>query len=149
VRAALDTNVLAYAEGVNGAERKREALALLDGLPSSAIVLPAQTLGELFNVLTRKARRPATKARAAVLSWQDAYDVVDTTAAVLVSAADLASVHRLGIWDAVVVAAAAEAKCRLVLSEGLHDGFTWRGVTVVNPFNDVPHHLLAALTARG
>jgi predicted nucleic acid-binding protein len=145
VKAALDTNVLAYAEGVNGLDRKRQALALLNAVPSSAIILPAQTLGELFNVLIRKAKRSATRARAAVLSWQDAYSVVDTSAAVLVNATDLASAHRLGIWDAVVIAAAADAKCRLVLSEDLQDGFTWHGVTVVNPFRETPHHLLAAL----
>jgi predicted nucleic acid-binding protein len=32
-----------------------------------------------------------------------------------------------------------------VLSEDLQDGFTWHGVTVVNPFRETPHHLLAAL----
>ncbi|WP_205963481.1 PIN domain-containing protein [Roseicella aquatilis] len=29
---------------------------------------------------------------------------------------------------------AAEAECRLLLSEDIQDGFTWRGVTVRNPF---------------
>ncbi len=54
---------------------------------------------------------------------------------------------RLGIWDAVILSAAADARCRLLLSEDLQDGFTWRGVTVVNPFASSPHRLLAALLA--
>jgi len=29
---------------------------------------------------------------------------------------------------------AAENRCRLLLSEDFQNGFTWRGVTVVNPF---------------
>ena len=41
-------------------------------------------------------------------------------------------------------AVAADAGCRLLLSEDLQDGFTWRGVTVVDPFADKPHPLLAA-----
>ncbi len=145
MRVALDTNVLAYAEGANGAVMRDKALKLIQRLPPGTIVLPVQTLGELFNVLVRKAKRRPNRARAAVLSWRDAYAVIETSAAVIVSATDLASDHGLSIWDSVVLAAAAEAECRLLLSEDLQDGFTWRGVTVTNPFAPTPHPLLAAL----
>jgi len=50
----------------------------------------------------------------------------------MVAATDLAADRGLSIWDAVVLAASAEAECRLLLSEDLQTGFTWRGVTVVN-----------------
>lgn len=145
MRVALDTNVLAYAEGTNGATKKETALDLIRKLPPGSTVLPAQTLGELFNVLVRKARRSAASARTAVLSWRDAFPVVDTSAVVIASAADLATDHQLGIWDAVILAAAAEAECRLLLSEDLQEGFTWRGVTVTNPFLPHPHLLLNGL----
>jgi predicted nucleic acid-binding protein len=141
----LDTNVLAYAEGANGAAMRDKALALIQRLPQEAIVLPVQTLGELFNVLVRKAKRQPGRAQAAVQSWVDAYPVVETSAAVMISATDLASDHGLSIWDSVVLAAAAEAECRLLLSEDLQEGFTWRGVTVTNPFAPVRHPLLAPL----
>ena len=145
MRVALDTNVLAYAEGTNGAAKRDQALELIQRLPSASIVLPAQTLGELFNVLVRKARRRRAQARAAVLSWRDAYPVEETSASVVVRAMDLACDHGLGIWDSVVLAASAEAECRLLLSEDLQDGFTWRGVTVANPFAPALHPLLTAL----
>ena len=58
---------------------------------------------------------------------------------------DLACDHGLTIWDSVVLAASAEAECRLLLSEDLQEGFTWRGVTVTNPFAPTLHPLLAAL----
>jgi predicted nucleic acid-binding protein len=142
---ALDTNVLAYAEGTNGATMRDKALELIQRLPVGAVVLPVQTLGELFNVLVRKAKRRPARARAAVLSWRDAYPTVETSAAVMVNATDLASDHGLTIWDSVVLAASAEAECRLLLSEDLQEGFTWRGVTVTNPFAPTLHPLLAAL----
>jgi len=145
VRVALDTNILAYAEGTNGPAMKEAALDLIQKLPQDSTVLPAQTLGELFNVLVRKAKRPAASARTAILSWRDAFPVLDTSAAVIANAADLATDHQLGIWDAVVVAAAAEAECRLLLSEDLQEGFTWRGVTVTNPFSPHRHLLLNTL----
>jgi predicted nucleic acid-binding protein len=60
MKVALDTNVLAYAEGANGAAMRDRALEVIQRLPVGAVVLPVQTLGELFNVLVRKAkRRPA------------------------------------------------------------------------------------------
>jgi predicted nucleic acid-binding protein len=145
MRIALDTNVLAYAEGANGAIRRDQTLKLIQRLPPEAVVLPAQALGELFNVLVRKAKRRPTRAREAVLSWRDAYAVVDTSEAVIVNATDLASDHGLTIWDSVMLAGAAEAGCRLLLSEDFQDGFTWRGVTVANPYAATLHPVLTAL----
>jgi predicted nucleic acid-binding protein len=148
MRIALDTNVLAYAEGTNGAEVRDKALELIERLPPLAVVLPVQTLGELFNVLVRKAKRRAARARAAVLSWRDAFPTVDTSATVIVSATDLVCAHGFTIWDSVVVAASAEAECRLLLSEDLQEGFTWLGLTVTNPFAPALHPLLTALLTK-
>lgn len=149
MRAALDTNVLAYAEGVNGAAMKKTALQLLENLPHGAAVVPVQTLGELFNLLVKKAGRSAAKARTSILSWADAFPLIETSATVMLAAVDLANDHHLSIWDAVIFAGSAEAGCRLLLSEDLHEGFTWGGVTVVNPFAASKHELLAALLGQG
>lgn len=145
MRLALDTNILAYAEGVNGVPMKKAALQLLEKLPEGAALLPVQTLGELFNLLVRKAGRTAVQARAAMLAWRDAFPLIETSPAVILAAADLAADHQLGIWDAVILSAAAEAGCRLLLSEDLNPGFTWKGVTVANPFATTKNELLAAL----
>jgi len=134
VRVALDTNVLAYAEGVNGPERQVRARQVVQALADEERIIPVQALGELFTLLTRKARRSATEARAAVLAWQDACSTVDTSSAVLLDAMELARAHQLALWDSIMRAAAATAGCRTLLSEDMQDGFTWRGVTVRNPF---------------
>jgi predicted nucleic acid-binding protein len=145
VRVALDTNILAYAEGVNGARKREQALDLLQRLPDHAVIVPAQALGELFNVLVIKAKRSRPLARTAVLAWRDAYAVSDTSAIVMVNAVDLSTDHRMKVWDAVMLSVAAESDCRLLLSEDLQDGFTWRGVSVTNPFGSDRHALLDAL----
>lgn len=145
---ALDTNVLAYAEGVNDAVRQARALEVIAALPPGGAVVPVQVLGELFRVLTRKVKRPAVEARMAVLSWRDAMKVQDSSDQALVSAMDLAADHGLSIWDALIMAVAAEGRCRLLLSEDLQQGFTWRGVTVTNPFAEAPHPLLGTLLGR-
>ena len=145
MRVALDTNILAYAEGVNGAPMRKAALELVQRLPEGTTLLPVQTLGELFNLLVRKARRPPAKARKAILSWRDAFPLIETSAEVMLAAADLATDHQLSIWDSVILSAAAESGCRLLLSEDLQEGFTWKGVTVTNPFAPSKHELLTAL----
>ena len=145
MRVALDTNILAYAEGVNGAGMKVRALELVEKLPEGAALLPVQTLGELFNLLVRKAGRAPAKARTAMLSWKDSFPLIETSAEVMLAAADLATDHQLTIWDAVILSAAAEAGCRLLLSEDLQEGFTWKGVTVTNPFPTPRHELLVDL----
>jgi len=147
VKVGLDTNVLTYAEGLNGAAKKRTALELLKKLPEDAAVLPVQALGELYRVLVRRAGYARSKARAAILSWRDAFPVIETSDAVMLAATDLATSHQLSIWDAVIVSAAAEAGCRLLLSEDLENGFTWKGTTVTNPFLSPGHPLLEALLA--
>ncbi len=145
--AALDTKILAYAEGTNGAEMKAAALDLIQRLPPQATLVPAQVLAELCAVLVRKARRSRADARAAMLSWGDVFPIIDTTGDVLLAAADLATDHQLSIWDAIILAGAADARCRLLLSEDLQDGFTWGGVTVTNPFAENRHPMLAAFLA--
>ena len=144
MRVALDTNVLAYAEGVNGIATKKTVLELLDKIPQNLVVLPVQALGELFHLLVRKAGRSPAEARQAILGWRNAYALVETSPDVLLAALDL-TVRQFSIWDAVILCAAAEADCHLLLSEDMQDGFVWRGVTVVNPFAKPKHPQLEAL----
>jgi predicted nucleic acid-binding protein len=148
MRLALDTNVLAYAEGVNGAPKKKVALEIIEKLPPESTFLPVQVLGELFYVLVRKAGRSPERARAAILSWQDSFSLIETSPSILMAATDLAAQHGFRIWDSVIFAAAAASGCRVLLSEDLQDGFTWHGVTVANPFAAVKHELLAAILGK-
>lgn len=145
MRLALDTNVLAYAEGTNGAAMQKTAIEFIQKLSPDETFIPVQALGELFGLLVRKARRSADQARTAIVSWGDAFPLIETSVPVIFSAADLVKGHHLSIWDAVILSASAEAGCRLLLSEDMHEGFTWRGVTIANPFAETKHPLLAAL----
>ncbi|SFW26650.1 PIN domain-containing protein [Nitrosovibrio sp. Nv17] len=148
MKVALDTNILAYAEGVNGIGKRDLALELVRSLPQGAVIIPVQVLGELFNVLTRKAGRSRADAREVILEWRDAFSVIETTPEAMLAAADLATDHHFGIWDAVILSVASQAGCRLLLSEDLQDGFTWGGVTVVNPIASPGHALLGRLLGR-
>jgi predicted nucleic acid-binding protein len=142
---AIDTNILIYAEGINGAPKQDAARAILGRLVPESTLLPLQVLEELFNVLIGKGRRSRAAARRAVQEWGDTFPLIETSSSALLLAMDLAADHQLGWWDAVVLSAAADASCRLLLSEDLQDGFTCSGVTVTNPFAATHHPLLDAL----
>jgi predicted nucleic acid-binding protein len=142
---AIDTNVLAYAEGVNGASRRNAALDLIERLPPETTFVPVQVMGELFHVLVRKVKWQPEKARKSILDWRDAFGLIETSAAVLFAAAELSSHHDVGICDAVILSAASAADCRVLLSEDMQAGFTWSGVTIVNPFAETKHPLLLDL----
>ena len=145
INIAIDTNVLVYAEDVHGGWKRTAALDVLEAAPRETTLIPVQVLGELYRVLTGKARRSPSKTQAAVHAWGDSYPIIESTPSILMAALDLAVEHQLHIWDAMILAAAADAGCRLLLSEDLPDGFTWSGVTITNPFSKPRHLLLDAL----
>lgn len=138
MRIALDTNVLAYLVGVDrhpdDAAKIDAARRLIAKLRARAtLVAPVQTLGELYVVLTR-AGATREDARDTVLRVQTAFGAAPSASATLLSALDLAAAHRLQLWDALILTAAAEAGCSLLLSEDMQSGFAWRGAVVVDPF---------------
>lgn len=145
MRAALDTNLLVYAEGFGDQQRVSATRALLEQLSDADLVVPLQCLGELFRVLTGKAGRSAEQAQDAVLGWMDAYPVLESNAAAWRGAMDLCVAHQLASWDALVLNVAAEGGARLLLTDDLHTGFCWRGVRVVNPLVETADPLLLQL----
>jgi predicted nucleic acid-binding protein len=133
---------------VGDAVRRDASLALLAELPEDDGLIPAQVMGELYRVLTGKANREPAVAREAILSWADAFAVADSSWRAFQAALDLGVDHGLPMWDALILSVAAEAGCRLLLSEDFQHGFTWRGVTVVNPYLETRHPFLVAALGR-
>ena len=150
-RVALDTNVLAYAGGVERhqtdaekIDRSRQLIRSLRGRVT--LVAPVQVLGELYVVLTRSGAT-REEARDHVLQASQAFGLADSTNSAFLSAVDLASAHKLQLWDALIINAAVEAGCSLLLSEDMSDGFAWRGLVVVNPFASTLNERLTRLTS--
>ena len=117
MRLALDTNILAYAEGIGDETRCLNARKLVKKLTDSEVILPAQTLGELSRVLVAKDKRNNSQVRETVLEWADSFLVADSTWFAFQTALDLTVDHQIPIWDALILSVAAEHHCRLFLSE--------------------------------
>ena len=149
---ALDTNVVAYAGGVMTApddDRKvDQAQRIMDAVSKYDVVVPIQVLGEYHRVLTRKARCPASDARARLDALLLRFRCPVTSETAFRAGIELAASHKLQIWDAIILAVAAENGCILLLSEDFQDGFTWNGVSIANPFADPLHPALSDLLSR-
>ncbi|MEO5800476.1 MAG: PIN domain-containing protein [Gemmatimonadales bacterium] len=148
IKVAIDTNVLLYAEGLDDALRRQTVLELLRRMPQGTLTACTVVLGEFVHVLTHRGKRSASEARRAVSEICDAIPPSVTSVAAFAMALNLAVDHRLGIWDALILASAAESGCRLLLSEDYQEGFSWNGVTVTSPFRSPRHPLLEAMLLK-
>lgn len=149
MRVALDTNVVAYAEGLDDANRGAIAAAFVEGLAHRDLVLPVQVCAELVQLAIRKFKRSVDDAATIARRWGRVCVLQpETTNDVFRLALELSVAHRVQFFDAIILAAAAQARCQLLLSEDMSDGFVWRGVTVVNPFAASPHPMLTDALAH-
>jgi predicted nucleic acid-binding protein len=96
-----------YAQALHADDepKRQQITSIVAAVPASSIIVPAQVLGELFNVLTRKVRHSRDAAAQVVRAWQDMFTVMPTTEAVLSRGMDVAVAHSLAIWDAIILAA--------------------------------------------
>ena len=138
---ALDTNILVYLAGLDGAERKDRCVAVVGVLPSRSIVVPVQVLAEMRRVLLKKgAGRVA--AYEEIRKWAELYRTVDTTYSVFEQSLELVHRHGMQVFDVIILSASAGAGCSILLTEDGHHGFSWRDCTIVSPFHDPMHPLL-------
>lgn len=150
MRIALDSNILVYLAGGErrpGDDAKIATARSTAGhlLASATVVVPIQAIGEATRVLREKYRRSPEHVAAAFESWIEIYETVSTDSESMARGLDLATIHHFQHWDAIIVAVSADAECSLFLSEDMQDGFVWRGLTIINPFADPLHPLLASL----
>jgi predicted nucleic acid-binding protein len=137
---ALDTNILAYAEGVRKVDGDDAKMALARALITELEIsdhemcIPAQVLAELHHVLRRKARLEPKDASARVNRYAESNRVAPTDQQLIDAAFVLANEHGLQTYDAIILAAAAQEGCSILYSEDMQHGFEWNGAMVINPF---------------
>jgi len=138
MRAALDSNILIYAEGGNDGRHRAAAHDLIGSVYPSQILVPVQSAAETYRWLTTKGNVDRAAAASRMIWWTKSFPIQDTDIGVLEAAIELSVAHRLQVFDAIILAAAWAGGASLLLSEDMQDGFKWRGVTVANPFAEKP-----------
>jgi predicted nucleic acid-binding protein len=128
----LDTNILIYAFAADDRRSARAETLLAEGG-----VVGVQVLNEFTSVARRKLGWDWAQIEAALgVIGELTGPARALTLDVHTAALRLARAGDLSFYDALIVAAAADAGCRWLVSEDLQHGRRLGGVTVVNPFRD-------------
>ena len=126
----FDTNILIYAFAA-GDRRSGRAESLM----AEGGVIGVQVLNEFTSVARRKLGWDWTQIDAALAVISELLGTArPLTAGIHANGVKLARDSALSFYDALVIAAAADAGCRVLLTEDLQHGRNYGGVTVENPF---------------
>jgi len=144
----FDTNVLVYALDRTQPTKRSVAIELLGRhTREHSLVISTQVLQELYAVaIRRKLLEPADALEMVAALARE--PVVPSSGEFVVRAIALAQQHRLSSWDALVVQAALDARCRVLLSEDLSPGMRFGELEVWNPFAPGVHDKAAGGAAR-
>jgi predicted nucleic acid-binding protein len=131
----IDTNVLIYAHDVDAPGKHEVAKGVLGELWGERTgALSMQVLQEFYVNVTRKIKRPISRASArAIISSYEIW-CAESVPADISTAFRIEDEAQIGFWDALIVAAALRAGASQILSEDLNAGQTIAGIRVVNPF---------------
>ncbi|MDR3688415.1 MAG: PIN domain-containing protein [Fimbriimonas sp.] len=128
----VDTNIFLCCFDNSDPSKRDTARNRVAGL-EDALVTSTQVLQEFYWNATKKLRMTPIEAKRAVehISLQK---VIQIGPSMIVHAIDTSDAHRISFWDALIIEAAAMARCSTLLSEDLNHGQVIRGIKVENPF---------------
>ena len=128
----VDTNILVYEWDY--ADTAKQAMAAAFVLENrSKLIISSQVAQEFAKTVVQ--RNLMTPAHASlVLESYRIFGFVPVQVATVQRALITADESRINFWDALIVEAAAEAKCKVLWTEDLNHGQTISGVRVRNPF---------------
>lgn len=136
MRRFFDTNILVYAYDARHPAKREIARSLLeDAVGSGSLVVSSQVLVEFYASCVRKNILSGSQALALLRLWSE-HDAVAQTPELVLRGIELHQKHSLSQWDGLIVQAALDARCDVLLSEDLQHGRRFGELEVVNPFHE-------------
>jgi predicted nucleic acid-binding protein len=132
----VDTNILIYAHDLDAGDKHAIAATILRHLwETEAGIISTQDLQEFYVNVTRKIPNPLAKSNArAIIQSYLVWPVELNDAKTILTASEFEERYQLSFWDAMIVAAACNAKVEKILTEDLSHGQTIEGIFIENPF---------------
>lgn len=131
----LDANVLVYSVDPRDPAKARSAQTVIQTAMTLDCRLTTQAIGEFYAAATRRLRLPVDRCIDAARQWMSLFALTEGPARRGVERAfDAVAQGRLSYWDALLLATAEEAGCRIVISEDMGDGQRFGAIAVLNPF---------------
>lgn len=134
MRRFFDTNVLIYSQDRSEPSKRALAQALVaEAMDEEGFVVSTQVLLEFYAMVLRRKLLAPIPALALVRLWSE-HDIVPHTPELVLHGLELHQAHSISVWDALIVQAAMEARCDVLLSEDLQHGRRFGELEVANPF---------------
>ena len=133
----LDTNIFVYSFDHGSASKARRATQLIrQAIDTGKGTVSYQVVQEFFNVALRRFAQPMTigEAEQYLATVFRPLLTVQSSQALYSEGLRLAAKHHLSWYDALIVAAAAEAGCALLYSENLQSERRFGNLRIENPF---------------
>ena len=138
MRRFFDTNVLVYAHDAQHVGKRDLSRSLVAAaLDEDGFVVSTQVLAEFYATATRRRLLVSAEALDLVLLWSG-HEIVAQTPDLIVRGIELHREHSLSFRDALIVQAALDARCDVLLSEDLQHGRRFGELTITNPFITPP-----------
>jgi predicted nucleic acid-binding protein len=125
----FDTNVIVYFSFDAGAKTARADELLRDGG-----IVSVQVLNEFARVATGKKNLSFIEVSNTLDAVRSTCKVVPLELRTHTLGLRYADRYKIGIYDAMIVAAAELAHCHTLYTEDMQDGMVIEGVTILNPF---------------
>lgn len=132
----VDTNLLVYtldSRDILKQLKAREIITKVVNLHQP--VISTQVLKEFYVASTTKLKTDQLIAKNIIHNFRN-IEIVQNDLELIEQAIDISVISQLSFWDSLIIAAAEKAKCEYLFSEDLNSGQIYRGVRLVNPFND-------------
>ena len=130
----VDTDIFLYAHDNSSQKKQIIARELIYQVYSTgSAVISTQVMAEFFQNFAVKFKRPYSDV-IKEMHYMSRCKVIEQTMSLLLEGARLFNRYSVSLWDALIIAAAAEAGAETLYSEDLQYDQVISGVKIVNPF---------------
>lgn len=135
---AIDTNVLIYSIDSRDTAKRQRALELIETLPDESTITPWQVACEVIAVLRKMERGGQFRGDLveSVTALHACFPIVVPSVTTLQRAIRLQVQEQISAWDAMLIAACADAGVTKLYTEDIQSRSRIEGIEIINPFAD-------------
>lgn len=137
VKYFLDTNIFVYSFDSRYPGKQKKAQELIDqALSKNTGLISSQVVQEFLHVALRKFEKPLSMQECRLFLNDVLSPLCEVFAGIRLyhRALEIKEEAQFGFYDALIVAAASEADCKILYTEDLHNNQKVAGLTIRNPF---------------
>lgn len=139
----IDTNVLLYAQDPTSPEKRKRAVEWLDAVVDRELaIISPQVMNEFAYACIKKLRHISIEQLLGTLQKMQTFCHASTAAETAITGLLLHQRYKLAFYDAVLIASAISADCRIFLSEDLNHSQSFGALRIVDPFLVAPQEIL-------